>query len=67
MGEMARCCAYAVCCFVFSSRVVVLLPFGHGVSLRGEVWDACAARGKVGPVMGLRPSFILMPNHALRV
>ena len=21
----------------------------------GEVWDACAARGKVGPVMGLRP------------
>ena len=21
----------------------------------GEVWDACAARGKAGPVMGLRP------------
>ena len=21
----------------------------------GEVWDACAARSKVGPVMGLRP------------
>ena len=31
------------------------LPFGHGVSPPGEVWDACAARSKVGPVMGLRP------------
>ena len=30
-------------------------PFGHLVSPSGEVWDACAARGKVGPVMGLRP------------
>ena len=32
-----------------------LRPFGHGVSPSGGVWDACAARGKVGPVMGLRP------------
>ena len=33
----------------------ITLPFGHGVSPSGEAWDACAARGKVGPVMGLRP------------
>ena len=32
-----------------------MLPFGHRVSPPGDVWDACAARGKVGPVMGLRP------------
>ena len=32
-----------------------LLPIGHIISPSGEVWDACAARGKVGPVMGLRP------------
>ena len=32
-----------------------LLPFGHIISPSGEVWDACAACGKVGPVMGLRP------------
>ena len=31
------------------------LPFGHGVSPPGEVWDACAACSKAGPVMGLRP------------
>ncbi len=30
-------------------------PFGHGISPFSEVWDACAACGKVGPVMGLRP------------
>jgi hypothetical protein len=34
---------------------VILLPCGHCVSPPGEVGDACAARGKVGPVMGLRP------------
>ena len=43
-----------------------MLPFGHGVSPSGEVWDACAARSKVGPVMGLRPLLILMPNPVLR-
>ena len=32
-----------------------LPPCGRGVSPPGEVWDACAARGKAGPVMGLRP------------
>ena len=32
-----------------------LLPFGHCASPSGGAWDACAARGKVGPVMGLRP------------
>ena len=32
-----------------------LPPCGREVSPSGEVWDACAARGKVGPVMGLRP------------
>ena len=32
-----------------------MLPFGHGISPFSEVWDACAACGKVGPVMGLRP------------
>ena len=32
-----------------------MLPSGHGVSPSGKVWDACAAHGKVGPVMGLRP------------
>ena len=32
-----------------------MLPCGHCISPSGEVWDACAARGKVGPVMGLRP------------
>ena len=31
------------------------LPCGHCVSHSADVWDACAARGKVGPVMGLRP------------
>ena len=31
------------------------LPYGYGVSPFGGVWDACAARGKAGPVMGLRP------------
>ena len=31
------------------------LPCGHMVSPSGEVWDACAARSKAGPVMGLRP------------
>ena len=35
--------------------MIISLPFGHIVSPPGEVWDACAARGKVGPVMGLRP------------
>ena len=45
---------------------MILLPFGHGVSPSGEVWDACAARSKVGPVMGLRPLLILMPNPVLR-
>ena len=34
---------------------MILLPFGHRVSPSGEVWDAYAARSKVGPVMGLRP------------
>ena len=32
-----------------------LLPCGHTLSPSGEVWDACAARSKAGPVMGLRP------------
>ncbi|SBW08533.1 hypothetical protein KM92DES2_12510 [uncultured Desulfovibrio sp.] len=32
-----------------------MLPFGHVIPPSGGVWDACAARGKVGPVMGLRP------------
>ena len=32
-----------------------MLPFGHGISPFGEVWDACAACGKVGPIMGLHP------------
>ncbi len=27
----------------------------HEIPPSGGVWDACAARGKVGPVMGLRP------------
>ena len=35
--------------------LIILLPCGHWVSPSGEVWDACAARGKAGPVMGLRP------------
>jgi len=44
----------------FSSRVIrpalgVLPPSGRVGSPVGEVWDACAAHGKVGPVMGLRP------------
>ena len=30
-------------------------PSGRERSPVGEVWDACAAHGKVGPVMGLRP------------
>ena len=34
---------------------LIFLPFGHRISPSGEIWDACAARGKVGPVMGLRP------------
>ena len=32
-----------------------LPSFGRDGSPVGEVWDACAAHGKVGPVMGLRP------------
>ena len=39
-----------------SSLCINLPPFGHGVSPSGEAWDACAAHGKVGPVMGLRPT-----------
>ena len=30
-------------------------PCALGGSPSGEVWDACAARSKAGPVMGLRP------------
>ncbi|SBV92706.1 hypothetical protein KM92DES2_10303 [uncultured Desulfovibrio sp.] len=29
--------------------------FGHDISPSGEILEACAARGKAGPVMGLRP------------
>ena len=32
-----------------------LLPCGHGVFAIRRSWDACAARSKAGPVMGLRP------------
>ena len=32
-----------------------IVAYGRDDSPGGEVWDACAARGKVGPVMGLRP------------
>ena len=42
--------------------VFFVSPFGHGVLCLTGIWDACAAcdfayaaRGKVGPVMGLRP------------
>ena len=31
------------------------LLFGHGVPPSSEAWDACAARGKAWPVMGLCP------------
>ena len=40
---------------LFFVRPGYFLPYGHGVSSFGKVWDACAARGKAGPVMGLRP------------
>ena len=49
---------------------MILLPCGHGISPSGEVGDACAARSKAGPVMGLRPlrgpPCILPPKHPLR-
>ena len=39
-----------------------MLPFGRGILCLTGIWDACAAcnfayaaRGKAGPVMGLRP------------
>ena len=37
------------------SDPLIFLPFGRIILPSGKVWDACAARGKVGPVMGLRP------------
>ena len=37
------------------SDTLIFLPFGHGIFRLPGDWDACAARGKVGPVMGLRP------------
>ena len=37
------------------TKFCFFLPFGHLVSPSGEVLDACAARSKAGPVMGLRP------------
>ena len=48
VGLVLRACAAC-------DHFLILLPCGHGVSPSGEVWDACAARSKVGPVMGLRP------------
>ncbi len=43
------------------------LPGGREALRLTGVWDACAARGKAGPVRGLRPAAFLMPNSALRV
>lgn len=48
---------------------MILLPCGHEVSPSGDVLDACAARSKVGPVMGLRPLLgppCIPPKHPLR-
>ena len=39
----------------FESKSSMPSALGRGVSPSGEVWDACAARSKAGPVMGLRP------------
>ena len=38
-----------------TGAVEIFLPFGLANLPIGDVWDACAARGKAGPVMGLRP------------
>ena len=46
---------------------LIFLPCGREALRLTGVWDVCAARGKVGPVMGLRPANFLMPNSALRV
>ena len=42
-------------CLSLNRKFLCILPCGHEFSPSGEVLDACAARGKVGPVMGLRP------------
>ena len=48
-------CAARDCAREARRNSLFLPPCGRGVSPPGEVWDACAACGKVGPVMGLRP------------
>ena len=40
---------------LFFARPGYFLLYGHWISPFGKVWDACAACGKAGPVMGLRP------------
>ncbi len=55
--------------FSSSWSLNLLLPFGHCIPPSGGVWDACAARSKAGPVMGLRPllgPLASPPKHPLR-
>ena len=67
-------CGGGFCLSGVSGNLLFAAPW-HEVSPSGDVWDACAARGKVGPVMGLRPllgwqgtvSMNLTPDNCLDI